>query len=517
VNNRWPDSLLTSSVYPHSVDTLQLIETHISWVVLTGQFAYKIKKPVDLGFLDFTTLALRRHYCERELALNRRFSRDLYLDVVPVNGTRENPRVQGGGEIIDYAVKMRQFDNRLRADHLAESGQLGDDLVRLMGRTLARIHRSAPAIDPRSEVGAVAAFSASAMQNFTQIDAYNLADDLRQTLADQKKWVSRVYQNLRQLMEKRREQGFVKDCHGDCHLGNIVILEGEIILFDCIEFNDSFRITDTLAEAALLGMDLWAHGLREQFWRFLNSYLEFGGDYEALALLDLYGCYYALVRAKVDLLKTPAAAQPLVSPESRPEFYRYIALAGQFTAHRSPALILMHGFSGSGKSWLAEQLATRIGAIRIRSDVERKRIFRLEPDQACAPETDLYSEKASQLTLDRMIALAHAITDAGYICIVDATFLTLTSRAPFFDWAAGGGIPLAILHCEAAEQIILRRLQQRSARARDPSDADSLVYRRQKETAEPLSDRERRYMISVDTGRADCIDFAYRQLAQEFS
>ncbi len=523
MTKRWPETLLDASAYPHAVGELQLIETHISWVVLTGRFAYKIKKPVNLGFLDFTTLALRQHFCQRELELNRRFSRDIYLQVVPVTGTREQPQIDGdgdGGEIIDYAVKMRQFDNHQLADNLARNGQLSDVLIRQMANTLARIHRKLPAINSDSAYGFAEDLYQSAMENFSQIRAYTLPQDVRQSLTMLEQWTTTTYQRCQPLLEQRRREGYVKDCHGDCHLGNIVIIDGEVTLFDCIEFNDSFRIRDTMAEVAFLSMDLCARTLPEQSQRFLNSYLEYGGDYSALPLLNLFRCYYALVRAKVKVLGQPVAEQALVTAETHSEFYRYLALSKRFTETQPPALILMHGLSGSGKSYLAERVAATIQAIRIRSDVERKRLFQLEQELAQdqkqehsgSNEQGLYSAETSRKTFDRLLQLSQSIIAEGISCIVDATFISQAAREPFISWANHAKVPLVILHCEATESTSLHRLQQRAAVGSDASDADSKVYRQQKSTAEPLSPKETSYLITVDTERGNCIDFAIEQL-----
>jgi aminoglycoside phosphotransferase family enzyme/predicted kinase len=515
MSKAWPETLLDNSVYSHPVDDVRLIETHISWVVLTGQFAYKIKKPVNLGFLDFTTLALRRHYCERELELNRRFCRDLYLDVVPVTGTWQQPRIDGNGRIFDYAVKMRQFDNRQLADNLARNGQLNDELVRGMAKTLARIHAELPSISETSEYGFAKDFYAAAMENFSQIRAYSLSREIQQSLAALEQWTGTVYQRNRPLLEQRRREGHVKDCHGDCHLGNIVILDGKITLFDCIEFNDSFRIQDTISEAAFLSMDLCARNLPEQSRRFVNIYLEYCGDYDALSLFNLFRCYYALVRAKVYLLRQPAPNQPAITAETHSEFYRYVTLAERFTEKNTGMLVLMHGLSGSGKSHVAEKVAAKFNAIRIRSDVERKRLFHLAPEQPGTNEPNLYSAEASRRTFDRLLALSQSIVVAGFGCIVDATFLSRAAREPFIHWATREkNIPLVILHCDASEPVILQRLQQRTVQGGDASDADCAVYRQQLSVAEPLSPDESVYLVSVDTEHADCIDFAVAQLTR---
>lgn len=511
----WPQSLLDPAVYPHPVSTPSLIETHISWVILTGSFAYKLRKPVDLGFLDFTTLELRHRDCLRELDLNRRYSPSLYLSVVPVTGPSTAPRIDGTGEIIDYAVKMRQFDNAMLADNLAKHDQLTPALVAQLARTLAHFHTTFPAAAAAAAGAARAHFADAALQNFCQIDAYPLPGPLRDTLQQLEAWTISSLRSCQEQMEQRQQRGFIKDCHGDCHLGNIAVIDGEVALFDCIEFNDDFRVMDTIAEAAFLAMDLCARGLNEHAWRFLNDYLAYRGDYEGLALLNLYQCYYALVRAKVTLMRTPLAETPSISATSHPEVAHYIDLAQGFTRKQPPLMILMHGFSGSGKSWLAEHLSVLVGAVRIRSDVERKRLFGLLPEQSGATIPDLYTREASRKTFARLLELCAAVTDAGFTCIVDATFLHRSTRGPFIEWAQAHRVPWLIVDCQARENTIIERLQQRAADRHDPSDADATVYRQQTQNADSFTDEEQQRRITIDTEQTDCVATAVERLRRQ--
>lgn len=509
----WPHTLLHPAVFPDPVKELRLVETHISWVVLTGNFVYKIKKPVNLGFLDFSTLEKRRHFCRRELELNRRFSEELYLDVVPITGSLDSPLIGGEGNIIDYAVKMRQFDNRYLADHLAKNGLLQATDIDAIAETLAGFHDSLPAIHRDSPHGSAKQLYADAMENVTQIAAYPLPTATRQTLEELEQWTQENYQRCQPLLQQRRREGYVKDCHGDCHLGNIVMIEGRATLFDCIEFNDSFRVRDTIAEAAFLSMDLCARGLQERSLRFLNSYLEHSGDYRALPLLDLLRCYFAVVRAKVDLLRAPAKGHSDISPSTHPDFFHYLELARSFTYQKSPIIVLMHGLSGSGKSWLAERLAEKTAAIRIRSDVERKRLFGANHHATVG----LYSEQASQRTFEYLNDLSQVVINAGFNCIVDATFLKQAVRAPFITSATRLRVPLAILHCQARESTILQRLQKRRAEGSDPSDADIQVYQAQKSKADGFTSEEKAWLIEIDTEEEGCVNLAVTQINKRSS
>lgn len=510
----WPQSLLNPEVYPHPVDALSLIETHISWVILTGTYVYKIKKPVALGFLDFSTLEKRHYFCDRELQLNRRFSRDIYLDVVTINGDPSRPVIGADGEVIDYAVRMRQFDNDGLAEHLAQRHQLSRDHVRQIAQTLAGFHQRADSADTEQSAAALSNLKAAAMQNFAQIREYPLSARTDALLTADQQWLTDVLARCQPLMTHRQQQGMVRDCHGDCHLGNMVLIDGRVTLFDCIEFNDAFRIMDTFAEAAFLDMDLCARELPDLAQVFLNAYLEYSGDYDGLALLNLYRSYYALVRAKVSLLKMPASETDAAVVSANSDFHHYMSLSQSFRARNgTPALILMHGLSGAGKSFLAEQLVARSTAIRIRSDVERKRLFGLQPEQSGVGVAELYTAPASKQTFARLLELAQSIIAAGFDCIVDATFLSADSRRPFIEWAQSRAVPVHIVHCFAEEALILERLRRRTEEGGDASDADIAVYRRQQASVESFTEREQPFVIDVDTGQPDFIDRSLAALA----
>ncbi len=257
----WIARLLRPAAFPHPVGTLKLIETHISWLLLTGEWVYKIKKPLDLSFLDFSTLAARRHFCEEELRLNRRFAPQLYMDVVPIWGEAEPDLIETahrGEAPVEYAVRMRQFDQRNLLDAVAERGEFDCGLVRRLARRLATLHTELPAWTRDDAYGQVETVAAAMQQNFGQIAAYGLDAATGAELATVSAWTARQLQLHESLMRRRRLDGFVRECHGDPHLGNITLWQGEPLLFDCIEFNPAFRIVDTIAELAFLAMDLEA-------------------------------------------------------------------------------------------------------------------------------------------------------------------------------------------------------------------------------------------------------------------
>jgi len=490
--------LLRADAFGHPVAALVLRETHISWVILTGKYAYKIKKPLNLGFLDFSTLAARRHFCEEEVRLNRRFAPEIYLSVVPVADTAAGPVIDGDGEVIDYAVRMRQFDDRALLAAIADRSGLDATLLRKLAHEMAEVHARLAAERPRSGPGTPAVFAGAMRQNFAQLDELQLPEALTGRLSRVAEWSERRYAELADRMRCRLRDGFVKDCHGDLHLGNIAVIDGEIRFFDCIEFDPAFRVMDTIAELAFTTMDLSARGLPEAAARLINDYLEYRPDHAGLALLDFYCCYYAVVRAKVNLLRYPEA--PPIG-DTLETAGHYLAQADGYAQPRLRFVVLMHGVSGSGKSTVAAELAVLTGAIRLRSDVVRKSLFGLAPEASSASElaSGLYSREATERTFAELLRLAGEALNAGFGVIVDATFLHADTRAPFARLAAEAGCRWRIVACEAEREVLETRLDERRCDEHNVSEADAEIMCRQLEQLQPFTDGERAAVWRVDT------------------
>ncbi|UTA48265.1 AAA family ATPase [Simiduia sp. 21SJ11W-1] len=493
-------ALMRPEAFDHPVANLQLIETHISWVILTGEYAYKIKKPLDLGFLDFSSLAKRRGFCEEEIRLNQRFAPEIYLGLVAVTGTEAAPSLaQAGAHPLDYAVKMRQFDQDQLLDAIYQRGELNNALIRAIGQQLADTYAGLPALFPEDGPGTPGTLKAAIDQNFEQIGAYPLPDAERAQLNALAEATCNACERLEGKMNQRLRDGFVKDLHGDLHLGNIALVNGKIRFFDCIEFNPGFRIMDTVAEIAFITMDMIARGATTEARRLLNSYLEYSGDYQSLALLDLYRCYYATVRAKVTLMQFSPQDHALLNAPAFNTFRHYLTQALSYTVPTRPSLNLMHGVSGTGKSTLAQTLCDHTGAIAIRSDVERKRLFNLRPEQASAPGQNIYSAEANTNTLNQLVAQAQKVLDAGFSCILDATFLRASDRAPALALASNTATPVRIINCQAPENIIRERLANRKAEGIDASEADEAVMAQQLAHYEPLTEQEQAITLVADT------------------
>ncbi len=478
--------------YPHPVAQVEILETHISWVVLTGRYAYKIKKPVNLGFLDFTTLEKRAYYCKEELRLNRRFAPDLYLEVVTIGGSPEQPRV-GAGEVIEYAVRMTQFGQDQLASRLLTSGKLTPEHIDQLALTIAGFHQQAPGAESGSRFGSLQCISAQALQNFEQIAALTGAAEDHAVLDHLRAWTDKELAACRDSFASRLSSGRVRDCHGDLHLGNIALIDDVLTPFDCIEFNDELRWNDVASEVAFLTMDLIDRGRPDFAFLFLNGYLETGGDYGIMSVLRFYLVYRAMVRAKVHCLR---AHQPQIGDVEHTRLlaaYRgYLDLAKQFTLSRTPALIIMHGLSGAGKSTISQALLQAAGAIRIRSDVERKRMHGtpMLEHAASGVNSGIYSESVTRPVYERLSHMAHGVIASGYPVILDGAFLKRWQRELMQDLARELGSPFVIACLVAPESVLSQRIAHRGSDGREVSDAGLAVLSHQISSHEPIADDE---------------------------
>jgi aminoglycoside phosphotransferase family enzyme/predicted kinase len=500
------EALAAQACYPHRADSVSAVETHISYVLLAGNFAYKIKKAVDLGFLDFSTLDKRRVFCEEELRLNRRLAPQLYLDVVPVSGLPEAPLLGGDGPAIEYAVKMVRFPQERLADRMLARGELQPEAIDTLAAAVAAFHESVARAGDADEYGSAAAIAAPTAQNFAQIRALLDAGEDAMTLSAVESWTLAEQGRLAGRFEARKRDGFVRECHGDLHLGNIVMLGSEPCIFDCIEFNPNLRWIDVVNETAFLVMDLDVRGRPDLAGRFLNGYLEAGGDYAGLRLLAYYKAYRAMVRAKVDRIR--AAQSGLTASERETalaDYRRYVDYASHSMATPARGLLVTHGFSGSGKTFFSRALIERLGAVRIRSDVERKRLHGLDAlaHSGSGLGAGIYGQRATEETYNRMEYLARGVAEAGMPVVVDATFLKRWQRDKFRTAAQALGIPFVILDCHAPAALLRARLGQRLHAAADASEATPAVLDSQLQGADPLAADEAAFVVPVDTASAD--------------
>jgi hypothetical protein len=553
--------LLDPTTYPGSVDRVRLIETHISWVILAGEHAYKVKKPVNLGFLDFSTLEKREHCCREEIRLNGRLAPDIYLGVVPIAGTP--PRIEGEGPVLEWAVKMRAFPADATLDREAE---ITAEQIDAIADTVARFHAG---ITPApAEFGTAEAARAPVAENFRQLRDLLPAPDSR--LDALEAWSEAEGRRLADHFAARRAEGYIRECHGDLHLGNIAWLtealpplsresslplyqrgiEGDLatfacatdsnipptplltkggtsdkshpaplcikgetvappsgrpLIFDGIEFNPGLRCIDVISEVAFLCMDLMHRGREALAWRFLNRYLEHTGDYAGLAALPYYLVYRAMVRAKVTaILATSRASQ---TDKDFSEALSYMALATRITRRPTPSLLLMHGVSGSGKTWHSQTLLENLAAIRLRSDVERKRLFGLDAlaDSRALGE-NIYSREAGERTLARLLALSQTLLDAGFRVIVDATFIKRNWREPFQQLAEARALPWFVIALAAPAELLRQRVLERQAGGRDASEAGVDVLMAQLAAVEPFTETELAHVLHPGAAPNQALD-----------
>ncbi len=474
---------------------VRLIETHISWVLLAGRFAYKIKKAVDLGFLDFTTLAARRFYCEEEIRLNRRLAPQLYLEAVPIGGSPEQPEF-GKEPAFEYAVKMLRFPpgnllGKLLAKDRVTPGHM-DELAAL----LARFHHGLPPAPPGSAYGSAEAIRADAMQNFEQMQPL-LPDaaDLH-LLSTVQARTAGEYALHEQDFATRHAQGYIRECHGDLHLGNIALIRGRPVPFDGIEFSAEFRWEDIMSEIAFPVMDLLQHRQPALAFRLLNGWLETGGDYAGIAVLRFYLAYRAIVRAKINAIR---ASQPGLAPRTRQRALDacrdYMQLAEYCLTRRQPALIITHGLPGSGKTTFAQAALEKLGAIRIRSDVERKRLFGLSPLEDSHAGENIYSHDATRRTYAKLRDLARTALAAGFPVIVDAAFLRREERDAFRKLADEMHAPFVIASLQAPDAALRARIARRRTGAKDASEADIAVLNLLQGAQEPLDAGENIFSV----------------------
>jgi len=494
--------------YPHPADEIEVIETHISVVVLAGDFAYKLKKPVDFGFLDFRTLAARKHFCDEEVRINLRTAPQFYLHVVALRGMPEAPRFDGTGPIIEYAVRMRRFPQDALLDRLAKRGALDVAMAATLGAEIAAFHAIATRADTTSAFGRPDAVLAPAMQNFSQMLALAMDATTNERLTWLRDWTQRAFDRLSPVVEARQRAGFVRECHGDLHLGNIAWIDHAPVLFDAIEFNPGLRWIDAMSDVAFVTMDLLDHGLAPQAACCLDAYLQATGDFAGVTILRFHMVYRAMVRAKIATLR---AHQSDVVPKDHArlddECAAYLYLAHRVARDSRPALVLMHGLSGTGKSVVAGALMARLGAIRVRSDVERKRLHGLAATARSGSATGdgLYTAAASEETYIRLLEVAQTVLEAGWPVVVDAAFLRSVDRARFLALAGSLDVPCAIVACHAPEAVLRERIARRAAAGSDASEAGIEVLANQIASEEPLTATERPWTVEVDTTREDLV------------
>jgi len=491
---------MESDFYPHKTRDISLIQTHISWVILTGDYAYKVKKPVDFGFLDFTGLEQRKFFCERELELNRRFSPELYLEVLPISSQGDRSFQLGPTEnIVEYCLKLAQFSQDDLLDKRLKTGRFEPQWMDRLAETVADFHARIAEINAYGKFGGVASIRTRIEANLAVAEHSSLKIRDHGLIQAIRSFCDGMLQRFGGVIEQRQQEGFVRNCHGDLHLRNIVLVDGKPHLFDCIEFNDEFRMIDVMNDAAFLVMDCDARKRPDLGLRFISRYLEQTGDYPGLRLMPLYLTYRACVRGKVACL---LANDPGLDSQTKTlrvrEAASYFSLAGQYTEFYTPALFVIGGLSGSGKSHLALQALSHIPAIIIRSDATRKRLSTLYPDEP------LYGKGMDIRCYEAMYEAAETTLRAGFSVILDATFLRQADRGRARKIAKIAGAPIRIYWLDMDEKLLRERIRERMRAGTDVSDADLEVLQSQLATYQRPQEEDIEFLTDSNNWPGSC-------------
>ncbi len=499
--------LLDADAYPHPVRGIELLETHMSWVLLTGEYAYKVKRPVQYPFVDMRAPAARAHLCAEELRLNRRFAPQLYLGVCAICEVNGRAVMDGSGPVIEHAVRMRQFDRTQELDALLRAGRIGPTELEDFGVAVAQIHAQLPQVQPPDRRGTASAVRIAVLANLQQTAQALAVLDKRPAIEALRPRLIEQLDASAAVLAARWAAGRVRECHGDLHARNIVRLGGRLVAFDCLEFEPAFRWIDVAEELGMLLADLDWRGQPRLAHAFLGGYLGCTGDYEALRVLPLYRAHCALVRAKVAALNAQAAAGALVRESWCVEVDALVDRAGRALRHRSPRLLVLCGLPGSGKTRLSQALGVRLGAVLLRSDVERRRLAGLAPGErsGSAPGAGLYTQRANALVYEHLARRAQDVLGGGWTAIVDASFTLRADRQRMAALASRLSIPAWLIHCSAPDAVLEQRLAQRAHAGLDASEADAAVLAWKRQRFEPVGPLDGMPVIEADTSDPACI------------
>ncbi len=499
-----PDALLSADAYPHEVSSVTLIETHMSWVFLTGDFAYKVKKPVVFEFADFRSEQARKHFCEQELELNRRFASGLYLSVVPLLATSDGLVVSNedntagagpsAGRIMDWAVKMLQFPTGQQCDHLLADAKLTARHFYAFGTSLAYRHARLPVV-PYSPAGQ------AVLANFHTLDEIKLPNPMRKQAHDLHRRVDAALERTEPTLARRAQREKYRHCHGDLHLANLVLLDDAITAFDCLEFNDQLSQTDVWADVAFLFMDLNVKGCQPLAYAFVDGYLEVSGDYEGATLLGFFASYRAMVRAKVSALRYQQTGEQVHLQKTS----TYLEWASRQAGREQGSILMTHGLSGSGKSYWSEQLVREMGCIRIRSDVLRKTSAGIAADASSESGigTGLYTDAHSENIYQLMAEIAVALALEGENVIIDAASLFASQRQTIYSRAAAAGVESTLLSFHANEEVLRSRIRSRAEQSNDPSEADEAVLAWQQKKQDKPGNDEKVLVFDTEAGNLE--------------
>ena len=494
-------ALLDPKAYPDSPRGVEFVQTQMSFVFLTDDYVYKVKKPVNLGYLDYTALEKRHFYCHQEVELNRRLCPDVYLGVVPIIKSKDSIRVEGQGKAMEYAVKMRRLPQEAMMDVLLTKNQVSSEMVSSLAEKLGEFHRKAETNANISAFGSLDAITQNTEENFTQTEKYIDNTISRERYNHIKDYTQVFIKKNTPLFHKRVAGGRIRDCHGDLHAAHICFSNG-ICIYDCIEFNDRFRYCDVASEVAFLAMDLDHYGRADLSRSFVSTYVARSQDNELLKLLNFYKCYRAYVRGKVESFKLD---DPYINEAEKRRTLAiassYFDLANSYIRSK-PVLFITTGLVGTGKSSLAQALAKRLGLVVISSDVTRKKLAGIPPAEHRFEEFDtgIYSPEFSRLTYDTMLTEAKHILGEGGSVIIDASFIKAGERQKAKKLAQEINADFFIVECTLDEESIKQRLTQRREQG-SVSDGRWEIFEPQKRQFEPVVEVSPQNHVIIDTSQ----------------
>ncbi|MDD4873413.1 MAG: AAA family ATPase [Dehalococcoidales bacterium] len=499
--NRLPEmvqALLQPEIYPEPTKRVRLEQTQMSFVFLGDKYVYKIKKAVNLGYLDYTTLEKRKFFCEKEIELNQRLSTDVYIGVIPITKKDKKYAIGGTGEIVEYAVKMRKLPGERMLDVLLKENSVTDEMMPRLAARMADFHSKAATNSRINIFGSVDSIAHNNEENLSQMGKYigrTLSRRQYQRIAN---FTRNFIKDNTPLFEKRIKENRIRDCHGDLHAAHICFENG-LIIYDCIEFNDRFRYCDVASEVAFLAMDLDHNGRADLARSFVKSYIVSSGDADMIKLLHFYKCYRACIRGKVSCFKLD---DPYITPEQRQEAEQaatsYFDLACSYV-NSTPTLFITAGLTGSGKSALAEALAKRLGLVVLSSDITRKKLANIWVKEHCFEKynTGIYSPEFSRKTYDTLFEEAKKVLSDGESVIIDAAFIKAAGRVTAKELAEEIKAKFFILECTLDEETAKGRLERR-LKETSVSDGRWEVYQIQKSLFESVVEVPPRNRVIID-------------------
>jgi len=495
------EALSDPAFYDHPVDEVRFLQTHISSVFLTGEFAYKLKKPVNFGFLDFSTVELREKYCRAEVELNRRLAPEVYLKAAPITFDGDRLAIDGSGEVVDWLVVMRELDEALLGTQVLARGELTEHHMDALVEVLVPFYRDAATGEGVDRYGEIEAVKFNTDENFSQTKAYVGKLVSTERFKHIRRWTNAFYEDNADLFARRIAEGRIRESHGDLHLGNI-FLEDPPIIFDCIEFNERFRCGDVAVDLAFMAMDLDFNGRPDLAERFIGRYVAASGDAELVEMLDFYKCYRAYVRAKIACFTSADPALDATAKRAQRNLARrHFGLAYRYAGGAErPSLVVLYGVMGSGKTNVARYLREHHGWHLLSTDAVRKQISGVgENTRVYVPYNEgLYSLEMNRRTYDEICTRAENLLHGGFDVVVDGAFKRQSERDPLIEAARRTGARIVFLEtvCDADEQRRrLERRQQHDTR----SDGRVELMEQQRKDFEPANPNHREIFHAVST------------------